>query len=249
METKKVDIISGSVVRFVTPRTVEEEKLVGKTGLVVAILGGNLFENGIRRLKVKIDCGGFWCDEDQVQLVTTEKPEGTAHKFKVGDTVRVKNNHPAHMSRSSDGVLWISAMNRYCGRLHRITEVHEIGYILNGPWEILFSEEWLEPASPDKPKPSPKRTIVIEITDNGAMAKYIHGKEVKKTASIKRHPDDRPDDEKAAILATEKLFGRNLRDLENAVDEDFKLHSETLGWIQGAMEALGEAENRVKRLM
>ena len=178
METKKVDIIAGSVVRFVTPRTVPEEKLVGKTGLVVAILGGNLFDNGIRRLKVKVHNGWFWCNEDQVQLMTMETPK-----------------------------------------------------------------------SEKSPKPSPKRTIVIEITDNGAMAEYIHGKEVKKTASIKRHPDDRPDDEKAAILVTEKLFGRNLRDLENAVDEDFKLHSETLGWIQGTMEALREAEKRVKRLM
>lgn len=179
METKKVDIIAGSVVRFVTPRTVQEEKLVGKTGLVVAILGGDLFNDGKRRLKVKNYNGWFWCNEDQVQLVTMEKT----------------------------------------------------------------------PKPEKSPKPSPKRTIVIEITDNGAMAKYIHGREVKKTASIKRHPDDRPDDEKAAILVTEKLFGRNLRDLENAVDEDFKLHSETLGWIQGAMEALGEAEKRVKRLM
>ena len=178
MESKKVDIIAGSVVSFVTPRTLQEEKLVGKTGLVVAILGGNLFDDGTRRLKVKTHNGWFWCNEDQVQLVTMETPK------------------------------------------------------------------------PEKsPKPSPKRTIVIEVTDNGAMAKYVHGKEVKKTASIKRHHDDRPDDEKAAILVTEKLFGRDLRDLENAVDEDFKLHSEMLGWIQGAMEALGEAEKRVKTLM
>lgn len=98
-------------------------------------------------------------------------------------------------------------------------------------------------------KPSPKRTIVIEITDNGADAKYVCGKEVKKTTSIKRHPDDKPDDETAAVLVTEKLFGRNLRDLEEAVDKDSRLHSETLGWIHGAKEALDEAEKRINKLI
>lgn len=98
-------------------------------------------------------------------------------------------------------------------------------------------------------KSSPKRTIVIEITDNGANAKYVCGKEVRKTASIKRHTDDKPDDEKAAVLVMEKLFGRNLRDLEEAVDEDLRLHNETLGWIHGAKEALDEAEKRISKLI
>lgn len=112
-----------------------------------------------------------------------------------------------------------------------------------------FSDEpsWFEESK--KSKPTPKRTIAIEITDDGADAKYVCGKEVRKTASIKRHPDDKPDDETAAVLVTEKLFGRNLRDLESAIDEDFRLHSETLGWIQGAKEALEEAEKRIRKLI
>lgn len=118
-----------------------------------------------------------------------------------------------------------------------------------------FSENQVQLVTSEKqkvsepPKSSPKRTIVIEITDNGADAKYVCGKEVWKTASIKRHPDDKPDDETAAVLVTEKLFGRNLRDLESAADEDFRLHSETLGWIYGAKEALDEAEKRIKKLI
>lgn len=263
MEAKKKDEITvGSMVRFVKAKNPALERYIGETGIVVSVIRNvesdfcrepHFFHQ--KRLKIQPFCKpeSFWCDEDQVQLVTSEKqkvpePEATAHKFKVGDAVRVTNNPPAHMSRSSDGVLWISQMNCFCGRLYRIKRVRERGYSLNIPSEFMFSEEWLEPASPDKPKPSPKRTIVIEITDDGANAKYVCGEEVKKTASIKRHPDDKPDDENAAVLVTEKLFGRNLRDLEEAVDADRRLHKEITGWINGAREALDEVEKRVKKL-
>lgn len=243
---KKAEITVGSIVRVVKVKQSFEKRFLGMTGMVVSVIKGcvlDCFPDSFapERIRVRLDHDFFWFDEDQVQL--------DAHKFKVGDTVRVTNNPPAHMSRSLDGILWISAMSRYCGHLYRIKEVHEIGYTLNDSGEILFSEEWLKPAFPDKPKPSPKRTIVIEITDDGADAKYVCGKEVRKTASIKRHPDDKPDDETAAVLVTEKLFGRNLRNLESAVDEDFRLHSETLGWIHGAKEALDEAEKRIKKLI
>lgn len=102
---------------------------------------------------------------------------------------------------------------------------------------------------PESPKPSPKRTIVIEITDNGANAKYVCGKEVKKTAAIKRHPDDKPDDEVAASLVIAKLFGKNLRDLENAADKIIRNRQEAIGWINGAMEALDEAGKRILKLI
>lgn len=255
---KKAEITVGNVVRVVKIKQPYQKQLLGRIGMVVSVVKGvvlDCFADSFaqERIRVQIDRDFFWFDEDQVQLVTSEKqkvpePEATVHKFKVGDMVRVINNPPAHLSRSSDDVVWIAVMNRYCGRLFRIKEVREIGYILNGLWE-LFSEEWLEPASSDKPKLSPKRTIVIEITDNGADAKYVCGKEVRKTASIKRHPDDKPDDEVAAALAVAKLFGKNLRDLENAADESIKLRNEAYKWICGAGEALGEAEKRIRKLI
>lgn len=217
---KKAEITVGSVVRVVKVKQPFEKRFLGRIGVVVSVVKGVVLDCGAdslvqERIRVQIDRDFFWCDEDQVQLVTPEnqkvpEPEATAHKFKVGDTVRVTNNHPAHLSRSSDDVLWISAMNRYCGRIHRIVEVRERGYILNGPWDILFSEEWLEPASPDKPKSSPKRTIVIEITDNGAEAKYIVGKNIEKTASVKRYKGDKPDDRLAAHYVIGKLFGQKV---------------------------------------
>lgn len=64
----------------------------------------------------------------------------------------------------------------------------------------------------------PKRRIVIEITDDGAEAKYIVGKNIEKTASVKRYKDDKPDDRLAAHYVIGKLFGKNVR-----VDEDLNV--------------------------
>lgn len=71
---------------------------------------------------------------------------------------------------------------------------------------------------PEPPKPSPKRTIVIEITDDGANAKYVIGKKVEKTASVKRHKDDKPDDQLAAHYVVGKLFGQKV--MKDNVDMD-----------------------------
>ena len=87
----------------------------------------------------------------------------------------------------------------------------------------------------EKPKAAgkPKRTVVIEITDDGADAKYLNGKKVEKTASIRRYYKDRPDDLLAALYAVQKMFGltelkgkdifadiykeTEIRDLEDAI--------------------------------
>lgn len=64
----------------------------------------------------------------------------------------------------------------------------------------------------------PKRRIVIEITDDGAEAKYIVGKNIEKTASVKRHKDDKPDDRLAAHYVVGKLFGQKV--MKDNVDMD-----------------------------
>ena len=77
-------------------------------------------------------------------------------------------------------------------------------------WSKYFDLKKSEkPHNPEKPKAAgkPKRTVVIEITDDGADAKYLNGKKVEKTASIKRYYKDRPDDLLAAVYAVERLFG------------------------------------------
>lgn len=77
-------------------------------------------------------------------------------------------------------------------------------------WSHYFDLKKSEkPHNPEKPKAAnkPKRTVVIEITDDGADAKYLNGKKVEKTASIRRYYKDRPDDLLAAVYAVERLFG------------------------------------------
>lgn len=64
----------------------------------------------------------------------------------------------------------------------------------------------------------PKRRIVIEITDDGAEAKYIVGKNIEKTASVKRYKDDKPDDRLAAHYVVGKLFGQKV--MKDNVDMD-----------------------------
>ena len=95
----------------------------------------------------------------------------------------------------------------------------------------------------------PKRRIVIEITDDGAEAKYIVGKNIEKTASIKRLPNDKPDDEMAAMFVIQKLFGYNLWNIEKATDEKIRLNEEAIRWICDAKEALDEAEKRTRKLL
>ena len=52
-----------------------------------------------------------------------------------------------------------------------------------------------------------KRLVVIKITDDGATAEYIVGKNHAKGVSITRHKKDKPNDKFAALYAVSKLFG------------------------------------------
>lgn len=58
------------------------------------------------------------------------------------------------------------------------------------------------------------RRVVIEITDNGANAKYCVGRRVENAVSVRRYKEDAPDDAKAAVYAVEKLFGIDLNEME-----------------------------------
>ena len=58
------------------------------------------------------------------------------------------------------------------------------------------------------------RRVVIEITDNGANAKYCVGRRVENAVSVHRYKEDAPDDGKAAVYAVAKLFGIDLNEME-----------------------------------
>lgn len=129
-------------------------------------------------------------------------------KFKVGDTV-VAN------VRANGKYFWTS--NGWEGKVEEILDhPHPHGDMIVSGKGMFYEEErflvWSEYFSlkhSEKPKTDgkPKRTVIIEITDDGADAKYLNGKKVEKKASIKRYYKDKPDDMLAALYAVQRLFG------------------------------------------
>lgn len=90
-----------------------------------------------------------------------------------------------------------------------------------------------------------KRRVVIEISDDGATAEYIVGKNHAKGVTIRRHPKDKPNDKYAALYAVSKLFGLDgtvekfvLKDKLNALE-----HS-----IGNARGYLDDAEQIMKNI-
>lgn len=135
-------------------------------------------------------------------------------KFKVGDKV-VANK------KADDKYFWTRA--GWEGEVIEILDPpREHGDIVLSGEGMFYAKEsflvWSEyfdlkksekPHKPEKPKTDgkPKRTVIIEITDDGADAKYLNGKKVEKKASIKRYYKDKPDDMLAALYAVQRLFG------------------------------------------
>lgn len=94
----------------------------------------------------------------------------------------------------------------------------------------------------------PIRTIVIRITDDGAEAKYIKGKKIAKKVEIKRHPDEAPDDESAALYSIAKIFGYDLRKIDHGADEYIGNLSEAIGWIDGSIATLEKAKEKLAKI-
>jgi hypothetical protein len=189
---------------------------------------------------------------DLVKRADGKSAEGkkSARQFEEGDLVRVTKNPPRHLAYSADGIMWIRQMEPCCGKCYRIREkvtdrFGKSAFYLNAAFPGLFSAEWLEPVSDGKAAvtPKPKRRIVIEITDDGADAKYIVGKQVERTAPIRRYCSDKPDDCIAAYHAVGKLFGREMR-----LSEEGDKVSEAVGWIEGSIQTLQKALETLKPL-
>lgn len=137
-------------------------------------------------------------------------------KFKVGDRV-VAN------ARANGKYFWTS--HGWEGKVEEILDhPHPHGDMIVSGEGMFYEEErflvWSEYFTfkkSEKPKTSEKskRTVIIEITDDGADAKYLNGKKVEKKASIKQYCKDKPDDMLAALYAVQRLFG-----LERVKGED-----------------------------
>lgn len=143
-------------------------------------------------------------------------------KFKVGDKVSVcavfgwvngivlgeyKSCSGLYLTKVPDGHGWSvgkNEVNYYVEECGAIVEPGRRCY-----WIAVKSEIKPLELTEDYAK-RPKRRIVIEITDDGAEAKYIVGKNIEKTASVKRYKDDKPDDRLAAHYVIGKLFGQKV---------------------------------------
>lgn len=107
----------------------------------------------------------------------------------------------------------------------------------HSPWAVKLADE-----------KKPKRTIVMEITDNGAKAKLVTGREVTKIIGIKRHPDEEPNDESAALYCIAKLFGRDLRKIDAGADEFAGNMTEAIERLDKAMAFIKKVKERLTKI-
>lgn len=194
---------------------------------------------------------GWWYYPQHLKLVSrkdAKEPKGDGDKamkdkipqFKVGDRVVIVGG----TYNGDTGV--VTAVNDMVGVVH--DQEHEGLHTLNGrcanhygwwhwPWLLKLADE-----------KKPKRTIVMEITDNGATAKLVNGREVTKVISIKRHPDEEPDDESAALYCIAKLFGRDLRKIDAGADEFAGNMTEAIERLDKAAAFLEKARERLTKI-
>lgn len=179
-------------------------------------------------------------------------------KFKVGDIVKVIDPHLDNMEKSHDDILWVDSMRSRINHLFKVTIVTpDGGYYIDDESGFMWSGEWLEKKEknnfPSRPDDRSKRTgempykrrVVIEITDDGATAEYIVGRDHEKGVIIRRHPKDKPNDKYAALIAVSKLFGLD-GTVEKFVSKD-KLNA--LGHsIENAKGYLDDAEAIMKNI-
>ena len=178
----------------------------GRRGIIVKV-------EGFAYPKYYVHCietdRGDWYTESELKLDNNEKKgekKQGRKRIKPGDMIVMNElaDTKYHYRITKRG--WVG---RYCNK-------NEVGLIVVEDVKSLtryrVSEDAVDPYA------RPKRRVVIEITDDGAEAKYIVGKKVEKTASVKRHKDDKPDDRLAAHYVIGKLFGQKV--MKDNVDRD-----------------------------
>ena len=185
------------------------------------------------KLVSKKDVKEFKGDDDKV--MKEKKP-----RFKVGDRVVLVGG----AFEGDTGV--VTAVDDLVGVVH--DQEHKDMHTLDGrcanyhgwwhsPWVVKLADE-----------KKPKRTIVMEITDNGATAKLVTGREVTKVIGIKRHPDEEPNDESAALYCIAKLFGRDLRKIDAGADEFAGNMTEAIERLDKAMAFLEKVKERLTKI-
>ena len=98
-----------------------------------------------------------------------------------------------------------------------------------------------------------RRIVVIEITDDGAKARYFNGGKIPaKEAKVRRYYKDKPNDELAAIHVVSKLFGWTAEESKEDPEAVNKL-KDTLVEVEKfavtARESVGEALYKLRQIL
>lgn len=136
-------------------------------------------------------------------------------KFKIGDRVIVKNSNYAWLEGETGKIISFDGQFLY-GVEFDIEDKQSLLHSCGGRGKankcFWVADVYLKPFVGTK---HPRvRRVVIEITDNGANAKYCVSRRVENAVSVHRYKEDAPDDGKAAVYAVAKLFGIDLNEME-----------------------------------
>lgn len=169
-------------------------------------------KNGIHNVS-RDDGEVYWyADESMIDL---EWPEGKKTKFQIGDKV-IGNQKANKYAITREG--WTGTVVKVVGEIITVESADDVGrFVVDSDCFDLVSRKETEKTpkkTPKTPKKDPisgdaPRRVVIEITSEGAKAKYIHNGTVEKEARIHRWHGDTPNDAKAAKYAVDALFGTN----------------------------------------
>lgn len=168
--------------------------------------------NGIHNVNRDDGMVYWFMDETNMNL---EWPEGKKPEFQVGDKV-IGNEKANKYGITRKG--WTGTVVGVSGETISVESTDCISrFMVDSDCFDLVSRKETEKTpkkTPKTPKKDPisgdaPRRVVIEITSEGAKAKYIHNGKVEKEARIHRWHGDKPDDAKAAKYAVDALFGTN----------------------------------------
>lgn len=164
---------------------------------------------GIHNVRLDDRMVYWYVDEEMIDL---EWPEGKKTKFQIGDKV-VGNQKANKYAITQKG--WAGTVVKVLGEIIDVESTDGFSrFVVDSDSFDLVSRKETEKTSKKTPKKDPisgdaPRRVVIEITSEGAKAKYIHNGTVEKEARIHRWHGDKPDDAKAAKYAVDALFGVN----------------------------------------
>ena len=172
----------------------------------------HLKKNGIHNVSLEDGMVYWYMSETNMDL---EWPERKKTKFQIGDKI-IGNQKANKYEITRKG--WTGTVVGVSGETISVESTDCFShFIVDSDCFDLVSRKETEKTpkkTPKTPKNDPisgdaPRRVVIEITSEGATAKYIHNGKVEDEARIHRCHGDKPDDAKAAKYAVDALFGTN----------------------------------------